>query len=208
MNFDGRRELNPVVELQAVHTLRDGDYKVWVNVSGRFATPTIQFSSDHPEATDQGTVVALLVSGRTRQQQASDPSATTEEASQQAGNFLAGLLAGVLTLSARRELGDIIPVIIIESGDEAFRSARLRAGFQADSVIPEFLRGVVRGAYVEGFVAGSGGTTETEGSEGVAPSATGGVLLELQFPYNFVGTLRAEPNAESFGWGIDATWEP
>lgn len=204
MNFDGGRDLNPAVELQAVHQLRGTDYHVWVNVTGRFATPSITFTSDDPRANDQGAALALLVSGRQRQSSTNDDAGSTEDAQRQAGDFLAGLMAGILTLSARRELGDVIPVIVIESGDDAFQSARLRAGFQADSVIPEWMRGVVRGAYVEGFVAGT--TAQSEDTQ--AQRATGGVLLELQFPQNFVGTVQTQQGDNGLGWGVDLTWEP
>ena len=59
-----------------------------------------------------------------------------------------GIATGVLTVGARRELGEWVPVLAIERGES---ETRLRAGVQADRFIPHFLRKVVVDAYVEGI---------------------------------------------------------
>ena len=148
----------------------------------------------------------MLVSGRRPTERGSQSSGVEQQqASEEAASFLAGLTAGVLTLTARRELGDLVPIIVIESGDAAFQSARVRAGFQADSVIPKFLRGIVRGAYVEGFFTASAGVEQPERT-GVGTQGPGtGFLIELQLPHDFVGTTTySYPD----NWGLDVTWEP
>ncbi len=109
-------------------------------------------------------------------------------------------MAGLLSSLTRRELGDVIPILQIEAGA---RSQRLRAGFQADELIPDFLDGVVEGAYVEGFV----GVSEDDGGGSGEPeqAATGGFLIELLFPHDLVtrGTYERGNN-----WSLDVSWEP
>ena len=117
-------------------------------------------------------------------------------------SFLGGLTTGLLTLSARRNLGGLFPVIAIEAGD-TLGETRVRAGVQATQLVPEFLRGVVRGAYVEGLV-----TTGEPGAGEQAGTGTGfggGVLIELRFPYDLAAIGRYGPGQT---WSLDVTWEP
>jgi hypothetical protein len=73
-------------------------------------------------------------------------------------------------------------------------------GGSADAFIPDFMREVVLGAYIEGFLTTSGGTQST-GTGGVG----GGVTLELQFPYDLVLSGTYVPPASA---GADLVWEP
>ena len=52
---------------------------------------------------------------------------------------------GILSNITRREVGEYLPVFGIEATDN---SGRVRIGFNADRLIPKFLRGLVLGAYV------------------------------------------------------------
>lgn len=202
LNFNGERELNPNVDLVAIHKLRGGDSTVTINVSGTLTDPQIRFASTHPDATDEGSIIALLVSGRAGLDRPADTS--TAGASDQAVNFLAGLTAGLLTLSAREQLGGMLPVIVLESGDQGFRSARARVGFQADRIIPAFLRPFVVGAYFEGFIEGGASSDTREGPQGRA-AAEGGFLVEFEFPHNIVITFTYEVPSSG---GVDVTWQP
>jgi translocation and assembly module TamB len=204
LDFAGDPSINPAVTLVAVHELpsRPGE-TVTVTVTGRLTRPTVQFASSIQDCSDRGAVISLLVSGRCGGERRQAPG-EEQQAGQQAADFLAGITAGVLTLTAREEFGDVLPVIVIESGGQAFRSARVRAGFQADSFIPDFLRSVVRGAYVEGFFT-AGSTDDDRRRTTTSQRRDHGFLLELQFPYNIVGTGSFSPPDT---WSVDLTWEP
>ncbi len=199
MNFNGDRRIDPDVSLVATHSMRSPPgTTVTVTVSGRLSSPEIEFRSNHRECDERAEIIAMLVSGRCGAP--TDTALQELDAYEQASSFLAGIAAGVLTLTARKELGSLLPVIVIESGDQAFQSARIRAGFQANDYIPEFLRNIVHGAYVEGiFTAGSSGAGSTDSS--LLP----GVLLELTFPHSIVTTGEFTPPGN---WSADITLEP
>jgi hypothetical protein len=114
-----------------------------------------------------------------------------------------GLLSGVLTLGARRSLGEWVPVLAIENTDN---ESRLRAGIDAHSLIPKFVRPIVVDAYVEGIVSASKNRDGGEsGSSDAAPQTAAAVLLELRFPYSLVGEAQYGPGAR---WSVDFSWEP
>jgi translocation and assembly module TamB len=198
MNFDGGEGIDPEVNLVAVHDMRSPpNTQVTIMVNGSLSSPQIEFSSNHRDCDDRAEIISMLVSGR-----CGTPGGNTSNlefnAYEQASDFLAGIAAGLLTLTARKEFGDVLPVIVIESGNQAFQSARVRAGFQANDIIPNFLRGVVQGAYIEGiFTAGSSGNEDA--------SLLPGVLIELSFPYSLVTTGEFTPPNN---WSLDITYEP
>ena len=205
MNFTRQPELNPEVNLVATHTLRaPANTHVTVTVTGTLNTPGIDFSTDHPSCMTRPEVIQLLITGSCER---SDQASSLDQAQVegQAMSFLAGALAGLGTLWARGELGELLPDIAIESGDQAFRSTRIRAGFRADDFIPVFLRDWVHGAYVEGQLAAEPGTAESGAEPSAGSAVTGGFMLELQFPHSFVGTLRYQAPSSA---GLDVTWEP
>jgi hypothetical protein len=115
-------------------------------------------------------------------------------AEKQTQSFLMGVMASLLAVTARKELGSAVPVINIETGDSA-ASSKVRAGFELEALIPKFLEDIVHDVYVEGIVAGD------EEQEGVQ----WGVLLELFFPRGFVGASQYGPGET---WSIDVFWEP
>ncbi|MDQ3037912.1 MAG: translocation/assembly module TamB, partial [Myxococcota bacterium] len=195
LTFTGGDELDPIVDLVAVYELPGAPgANVTVAASGQISDLRIEFSST--ETSDQGEIIALLVSGR-RSLGVGDPGAT-QEASEQAARVVTGVAAGILTLGLRQQFGDIVPLIAIETGAN-LGDTRIRAGFNADAAIPEFLDDVVLGAYVEGFVTTSAGQSGAQGGVG------GGVTIELQFPYDIVGSGTYVPPTS---WGLDLLWEP
>ena len=187
IRFIGAASVDPRLDLTAVHTLRTGE-NVTVQIGGFLSRPTLQFSA--PGAETERDVIALLVRGR-----GGNTNQSSAEARDQAASVLAGMMAGLLSSLTRKEIGQYIPVFSIESEDA--RSARIRAGFQADQLIPDALEDVVQGVYVEGFVG-------TEGDDG-GQSTTGGFLIELLFPHSLVTTGTYE---EPSNWSLDLTWEP
>jgi hypothetical protein len=194
MRFDASAALDPEVNLVAIHQPDTaGAAPVFVNVSGTLSEPTVEFYSDQcPEA-----AVVLLVSGRcpteTSSSGYSDASGTQDA-------FAAGIIGGILTLGARRELGGLIPRLAVESSARGTRT-RVKAGFEA---VPKFMRSLVQRVYVQGALSTADNTaTDTSAQASVT---TPDFLLELYFPNSIVGAARAAPTVRS--WGLDITWEP
>lgn len=198
ITFDGGAEVNPIVRIVATHRLQGSDDTVSAIIAGRLDRPELSFASTVPGVETAGDVLQLLTRRR------SGASRGDEETAQgQAASLLSGLAAGILTVTARRELGGLIPVIAVETGDQ-IGSARVRAGFDANALIPKFLEEVIVGAYIEGFV-GAGEEQQSGGGGPEGRRAAGGFLIELLFPRGFVGTGRFEPPSN---WSLDMTWEP
>lgn len=197
LTFTGEPELNPIVDLVAVYALSGSGHTVTVSASGQlYGDLRIEFAST--ETDDQSEIIALLVTGRTAIG-SRDLQIEHQRATEQAASFLAGLSAGILTLGLRQQFGDVVPMIAIETGQNP-GDARIRAGFDANALIPDFLRGIVLSAYVEGFVVTSRGT-QGGGSGGVG----GGVTVEFQLPHDFVLSGTYVPPANG---GLDLLWEP
>ncbi len=223
LTFDGSSEINPEVALTATYSPDSaGSSPVVVTVTGTMQLPEISFASDECEG-DQGGL-SMLVAGRC----AVGESDVTADSQAQQRAMEAAMLGGVLTLGTsgvRNKLGGLIPKPIVQSKQRAYsgdRVYRVGAGVNADSLIPPFLRGIVKGAYLESAYASTTSTTnaggeQAEGSEAAA-TGTGGVppgeepgvgavdfLLELRFPYDLVWTGKISPPQN---WGTDILWEP
>lgn len=209
MVFDGTTDLDPDVDLVAVYTLPgQNDHNVTVAVTGSASDPQIAFSSNDPAATDQSSIIALLVTGRASLTSAAAGGGVDPTAIQtQAQSFLTGVLAGLATVSLRREFGDVLPVLAIDTNQSG--GARVRAGFQADSFIRDnlpWLSGFIQSAYVEGFVSTSSDSTTAGGGTATTNNGPGGgFLIELGFPHDFVG---AATYTYPQNLGLDVTWEP
>ena len=200
MAFDGTEDIDPLVSLTAVHKIAGGE--ITVRVEGRLSNPTVTFTHSNPAITDTGEIIAQLLGAR------HDTSNTDRDATGAAANFLAGATAGLLTQEVRKKFGGALPVFSIEqSGNQAFKSTRIRAGVQLDQFVEKRLgplRHVVTGVYVEGFVA-PGADPDAPTTTNTAPQSRGGGLLELRFPRDFVGSVEYRPVQN---WRIDAAWEP
>lgn len=191
--------LDPVIDLVATYALpgRSGA-SISIEVGGSLTDMAIAFTST--ETSDVGQILSMLVSG------ASGRSAeeTAQQAGGQAANFVAGLTAGLLTLTLRRELGEagnVVPAVSIETAGAA-GTLRARAYWDASMIIPDFLREVVLGASVEGFFTpeqAAGGGSAGSGGPG------GGATIELQFPYGLRSTGTYVP---PLSWGADILWQP
>lgn len=198
IRFDGGTNLNPELNLIAEHDPQTaGSAPVRVTVTGRLSAPDVRFTAEGCE--DESGALSLLLTGRCNLSDSTGPDNNPEA---QRTAFVGGLLAGVLTLGAKRELGGLIPVIGIESTGSGFNQ-RIRAGIDADTLVPKFLRPIVRRAYVEGAV-----TTGSQTQGGTTGPASVDFLLELYFPHNIVGAGRVTPGSTQVQWGLDATWEP
>jgi hypothetical protein len=200
ISFDHGDQLDPLVSLHATH--KTGNAEIGVRVEGRLSAPKLSFTHSNPAITDTGTIIAALLGVRS-----GDPAVQNADASGAAAGMLAGATAGLLTERVRRELGGAVPVISMDPSGRGLRSTRIRAGLQLDQVIEKRLgnlRKIVRGAYVEGFVA-PGATPGQTDNPHVPPQSRGGGLLELRFPADMVGSVEYRPVQN---WRVDVAWEP
>jgi translocation and assembly module TamB len=200
LSFDRDDQLDPLVSLYA--TRKTGKDEIGIRVEGRLSAPKLTFTHSNPAITDTGTIIAALLGVR-----AGDPAVRNYDPSGAAAGMLAGATAGLLTERVRRELGGAVPVISMDPSGPGLRATRIRAGLQLDHVIEKRLgnlRKVVRGAYVEGFVAPGAGSTHTA-NPNLPPQSRGGGLLELRFPADLVGTVEYRPIQN---WRVDVAWEP
>ncbi|MFT3921528.1 MAG: translocation/assembly module TamB domain-containing protein [Myxococcales bacterium] len=205
MAFDGSDQLDPLVNLYAVHKV--GGDEIGVRVDGRLSDPKVSFTHSDPSITDTGEIIAQLLGARS-----DDVARQNQDATGAAAGILAGATAGLLTEEVRKEFGGAIPVLSIEQrSNQSMRTTRIRAGVQLDQLIEKRLgplRHVVRGAYVEGFVTpGASGTTNTDtvSNNPIPPQSRSGGLLELRFPADMVGTVEYRPVQN---WRLDVAWEP
>jgi hypothetical protein len=200
ISFEGDEHLDPVVSLFAIY--KTGKDEIGVRVEGRLSAPKVSFTHSNPAITDTSSIIAQLLGARN-----TDPTRQTRDASGAAAGILAGATAGLLTDQVRREFGGAVPVLAMDSQSNSLRSSRIRAGVQLDQMIEKRLgplRKVVRGAYVEGFVAPGASSTNTV-NPNAPPQSRGGGLLELRFPRDLVGTVEYRPVQN---WRVDMAWEP
>jgi autotransporter translocation and assembly factor TamB len=194
----GGEKVDPQLEITATHDTPGGS-SVRVEVTGFASEPQLAFFVADKAVTARDALIAITGGGRT------NTSARGPE--QEIAAAAVGMTTGLLTLGARREFGDWVPMLAIEQG----AGTRVRVGVDADQFIPSFLKGFVRGAYVEGIVStqnDASGRTATPSSTAStsAMSASGtGVLLELMLPSHFVWAGQYGPGQ---AWSIDLDWRP
>jgi hypothetical protein len=194
--FGGSGAPDPIVTLKAHHKNRKTGDVIGVVISGHSSKPVVKFTVNEKEVT-AGAAVASIYG-------APQVGSFDTEASQQATSMLLGLTAGLVASAARRELGAVAPILKIDAPDEK-NKARLRAGFEFDSLVPDALRDVITGVYFEGSFGGqttsSSSNSDNAQSSGVHP----GALLELYFPYSLFTSGEYGPGDT---WAIDAGWQP
>ena len=186
IDFVGSHPPDPVLAIEATTENRRTNQRIAVQISGRTSAPTLQFLIDGRAVSATEAARALF----------SNPNASGDTAAGQAQSFVGGLTGGILGLSLRRELGGMMPVLVVEP-QSAGTSARVRAGFELDSLVPAFLRDTIRGVYVEGVLAGA--------SKDQNRNAEPGVLLELYLPADLVTSGQYGPGQT---WSLDLGWEP
>jgi hypothetical protein len=184
VTFTGDTPPDPALDLKASFQPPSGQ-KLIVQVSGRASAPELTFSG---AADNAGAAVAVLSGVRS-------PGAESK-AQNDAKNFAMGVTAGLLTMTARREFGDWVPMLSVET-NESGAVSQARAGFDASDLIPPFLERVARGAYVEGVVG--------QRSDSQSGSVGLGVRLEVALPRDFITTMGYGPGP---AWSVDAAWVP
>jgi autotransporter translocation and assembly factor TamB len=193
----GGETVDPQLEITAQHDSTGGS-RVRVEVTGFARAPQLAFYVDDKAVTARDALVAITGGGRGNSSGASPE--------QQIASAAVGMTTGLLTLGARREFGDWVPMLAIEQGD----NTRVRVGVEADRFIPKFMKGFVRGAYVEGIVSTQSNnqsrTQSSSGGNNMMNNAAGtGVLLELMLPSHFVWAGQYGPGQ---AWSIDLDWRP
>jgi translocation and assembly module TamB len=193
IRFTGGSEVEPELDLLASRKALGGNgEKVTIAASGTLHAPDLRFAIDGKPVTAGEALAAAL---GTRAAPASD-----QRVQEQVGSVATGIAGSVLTLGARRELGEWVPVLgFAQGGGET----RIRAGVEADRLIPEFLRGIVVDAYVEGIVSSREQTDEGQVTQQGATGAA--VLLELRFPHSLLSEAQYGPGPR---WSLDLSWEP
>ena len=186
VRFAGAIPVDPALDLNATYAL-PSKYKVLLHVGGNLGAPKLTFSSTDPSASTEQDAIALLMGVRGSEGQGED------QAQDQTRSMLAGMMAGLVGSLARRELGQYVPILAVESGGTA-ETTRVRAGFQADALIPKSWRRVVQGAYVEGSVGGQEGG-----------GAAAGFLIELFYPHDLSTSATYE---QPDNWSLDLLWSP
>lgn len=188
LTFVGTHPPDPVLALRAKAKNTRSSSSIEVAIGGRASAPIVTFFIDGAEVTAGDAALAIFGSDDTEEAQGVE---------QQAQSFATGVVASVMAVAARRELGAAAPIIMIDPGDE-LGDGQVRAGFELDSLIPDFVEPFIRGVYVEGIVANESGEAESSGVDA-------GVLLELYFPHSFVGSGSYGPGQT---WSLDVAWEP
>jgi hypothetical protein len=164
---------------------------VRVDVTGFVSAPQLAFSVDDQPVNAGQAILALTGRG---------DSGSSQSPEDQLASAAIGMTTGLLSLGARREFGDWIPMLSIDQGTA---DTRVRAGFEVDKLIPKFMRGFVKGAYVEGVVStGDSGDSRQENSGGNAQT---GVLIELMLPKDLVWAGKYGPGQT---WSVDLDWRP
>ncbi|MBN1652787.1 MAG: translocation/assembly module TamB domain-containing protein [Deltaproteobacteria bacterium] len=210
--FDGSPQLNPKVSLKATHKPYGEDSgSVVVTVFGTMRRPEVTFYSD--ECQGEEGALTMLVTGSCS---LSESEMANQDASAQREAFIAGAAGGILTLGTtgiRREMNDLLPTFSVGTygGAQDEKRYRVQAGVNADSLIPQFIRPIVRHAYLQGGLTASSDSSQQDDTatdidpEKSTPAESVDFLLELRFPFDFVWTGQVSPPQKG---GFDITWEP
>ena len=196
IEFAGGHEVEPTLELTAMRRV-PGGATVTIEASGTLYQPTLTFMVDGKNVT-AGEALATATG-------ASTGTGSGSNVQQQLSSMALGIATGVLTVGARRELGEWVPVLAIERSEN---ETRLRAGVAAERLVPGFLRKLIVDAYIEGIFSAGQGPPSVASASSPAPSnldTEAGVLLELRFPKHLVGEAQYGPGQR---WSLDLNWQP
>jgi hypothetical protein len=193
IDFVGGHEAKPRLDLVAVRKV-PGGATVTVQAQGEVDEPELTFLVDGDAVTAGEALSAATGTGM--------GGASDESAQQQVGAFATGIATGVLTLGARNEIGEWMPVLAVENEDG---NARLRAGVEAGRLIPRFLRKVVVDAYLEGSLSSAPEAEDSQSTSTTNQGPQAAVLLELRHPHDLVSEAQYGPGTQ---WSLDLLWEP
>ncbi len=176
----------PELNLRASFEPPGGGTPLNVQIAGRASDPGLTFSG----AADTPEQAFAILSGMSAAQAAASAQADVNA-------FGLSLTAGLLSMTARQRFGAWVPTVSVGSNVRG-EASQARAGFDASKMIPPFMRGFARGAYVEGIV----GNTQQGGPGG---SVGLGVRFEIALPRSTVTRFGYGPGTN---WSIDVAWVP
>jgi autotransporter translocation and assembly factor TamB len=179
-----------VLDLTAQYEDRRSSRIIVIRLQGSVAAPKLDFLLDGQHVTAGQAFQAIY---------GSHASSDDVDVEAQANQIIGALMAGVLTTSMRRKLGSMAPLLSVDAADDS-RGEQLRAGFELDALIPEFLRKIVTGVYVEGSIS-----SEKQNDQNTEKDVQSGVLIEFYFSHDLVTSGRYGPDAT---WSLDLGWQP
>jgi hypothetical protein len=164
---------------------------VIVHLQGSMQSPKLEFQVDGQKVT-AGEAFQAIYGSSPSSDDGVDPEA-------RANQVIGSLLAGLVSARMRRRLGAMAPILSVDSADDD-RGDQVRAGFALDTLIPDFLRPIITGIYLEGSIS-----SDRQGATGGDDDLRPGVLIELYFPHDLVSSGRYGPDAT---WSLDLGWQP
>ncbi|HKO94657.1 MAG TPA: translocation/assembly module TamB domain-containing protein, partial [Polyangiaceae bacterium] len=185
--------LDAIIDLNASYLDRRSEKTVKVQISGSATSPQLEFFLEGTRITPAEAFTAIYGT------ETSSPD-EIEDTEAQAKQFVSALTAGMIATTLRRNLGAMAPIVMVTPGDSQ-SGGQLRAGFEADSLIPDFMRGVVTGVYLEGILSQDNTTANGSGQRDVQR----GVSIDVHFPHNLVTSGRYGPDTT---WSLDFGWQP
>ncbi|MBC7173688.1 MAG: translocation/assembly module TamB domain-containing protein, partial [Polyangiaceae bacterium] len=207
IRLTGGETLDPLLDVTA-RANSGTAAEVRVQISGHLSEPTLGFFDRSGQELTAGAALSCITGSECggSESMRADASVDAEALTQQARGALASVTAGLLTTAARAGFGERVPRISVSAGED-IEDVTVRAGFQANRLIPEIFRGFVKSLYIEGYVGSESGDGDTARAQGSSSStrATGGFLIELRHPRSLVSRGRYEPPAS---WSLDMTWQP
>jgi translocation and assembly module TamB len=203
IRFTGGKEVDPDLDVTAV--VNEGtSNEVRVHLTGPLSEPKLHFADRNGTVMSPGTALRCITTSQcgATDRGAAGGQAAADAFTQQARSALASMTAGLLTAAVRHGLGANVPQISVTTG-EHLEEVTVRAGFQANQLIPHALRKFITSLYIEGFVGTQADQNAVEASP-TATRATGGFLIELRHPHRVVTRGRYQPPAS---WSLDVIWQ-
>jgi len=202
VRFPGGTTISPVMDLSAV--ANDGlPNEVRVRIKGNLTALELTFFDAGGSEITAGLAVQCITTAQCTEVGDFSSGGEAQQATDQAQSALASMTVGLLTAAARHGLGDAVPRIGVSTGG-GFDSVSARVGFEANRLIPKFLRDIVLGLYIEGFVSSAGSNENRAAVQETNAQASGGFLIELRHPRSLVTRGRFAPRN---GWSLDVVWQ-
>ncbi len=202
VSFPGGTTISPVLDLSAVSNA-GLDNEVRVRIKGNLMELQLTFFDRSGNEITAGLAVQCITTSQCSEVGDFSSGGEGQQATEQAQSALASLTVGLLTAAARHGLGDAVPRIGVSTGG-GFDSVSARVGFEANRLIPKFLRNIVLGLYIEGFVSSAGTNENRAAVQETNSQASGGFLIELRHPRSLVTRGRFAPRS---GWSLDVLWQ-
>jgi len=190
LHFTGGTEAT--IDLSATYLDRRSEKTVKVQLSGSATSPQLDFLLEGTRITAGEAFTAIYGTETTSASEIEDTEA-------QAKAFVSALTAGAIATTLRKKLGAMAPIVMVTPGDTE-SSGQLRAGFEADALIPDFMRGVVTGVYLEGIISSDKSTSDSGQRD-----LQRGVSIDVHFPHNLFTSGRYGPDTT---WSLDFGWQP